>query len=93
MGWLLRLGHSRPAGSEWRTRMYECDPRDPPQLDDLISERPDVLARGYRVVGVEETSDPTTYVLVLERLRWGDWQDEVASAVEPRVWTFVRRKR
>ena len=67
------------------------DPRRPPALGDYVWEDPEDLHRGYLVVGVEETSKPSVYRLVLERLKWEDFIDGILRS-EP-SWSFVRDRR
>jgi hypothetical protein len=92
----VRLGHSLPAGTVWRSRITgwreNDDFFDEPELGDLVFEKPETLYRGFRVVGFEETRNPDVWVILLERMRWGDWEDEVAKG-EHRVWSFVRNRR
>jgi hypothetical protein len=62
-----------------------------PMLGDYVVEEPESLLRGYRCVGVEETSKRGLYGLVLERLTWEDF-----SAARERGdpwWGFVRDRK
>lgn len=63
-----------------------------PELGDLVWEDPSTLHRGYLVVGVEETKDPTVWWLTMERLKWDDFERRlgVPTAVG---WSFIRDRR
>lgn len=72
-------------------RLHSWSAEDPPQINDLVSEEPESLLRGFRVVGVEETRNPAVFRLVLERLGWEDFVREREQG--GRWWVFVRDPR
>lgn len=94
-------------GSTWRMRLRNWHAEAhgaEPQLGDLVYESLEneewegadglFLERGFVCVGVEETRNPRTWRLVLERLDWQDFMERVC--VEPddtRVWGFIRDRR
>lgn len=69
--------------------MRDHDSRRPPELGQLYFEQPIELSRGYRVVGLEETSDPSVWWLLMERMNWRKWLEE-ADVNEGLVHGFTR---
>lgn len=88
---MRRIGHSRPAGTTWRARIHSWQRVREPALGDRVCEDPETLYRGFLVVGVEETANPTVWHVTLERTTWQDFLDAVERG-EP-SWAFVRDRR
>lgn len=87
---MRRRGHSRPVGTETTIRLRWHGDGEP-LLGDYVCEGPEILVRGYRVVGIEETSSAEyQHRLILERITWGDFED--ARERGERWWEFVRNR-
>lgn len=71
----MKEGHSRPAGTTTRIRLYNAS--EEPELNTLVFDDPYELHRGYRIVGVEEVARAGRWNLLLERVAWPEWHQEI----------------
>lgn len=71
----MREGHTRQAGTTTRRRLFNAT--EEPQVDTLVYDDPYESHRGYRIVGVEEVARPGRWNLILERMDWPVWHQEI----------------
>lgn len=84
----MKDGHSRPAGTTTRRRLFNST--EEPQVNTLVYDDPEELHRGYRIVGVEEVARPGRWNLLLERMDWDVWRQEILDRPHALAFALVK---
>lgn len=86
----MKDGHNRPAGTTTRIRLFNAT--EEPRLNDLVYDDPYESRRGYRIVGVEEVGRVGRWNLILERISWPDWHQEILDHPHRLAFGLVQMK-